>query len=51
MPLLKTIETKNEKKLNKFRIDSDKNFINEAFDKFYKERGIIFKFISPYILK
>ena len=51
MPLLKAIEAKSGKKLNKFRIDSDKEFINETFDKFYKEREIIFKFTSPYILK
>ena len=51
MPLLKIIEVKNEKKLSKFRIDDGKEFINETFDKFYKKRRIIFKFISPYILK
>ena len=51
MPLLKIIETKNEKKLNKFRIDKGREFVNEAFDKFYKKRRIIFKFISPYTLK
>ena len=51
MPLLKAIEAKSEKKLNKFRIDNDKKFINEAFDKFYKKRKIIFKPINPYTLK
>ena len=51
MPLLKIIEVKSEEKLSKFRIDNDKKFINEAFDKFYKKRGIIFEFTSPYILK
>ena len=35
MPLLKAIKAKNEEKLNKFRIDSDGEFVNEAFDKFY----------------
>ena len=51
MSLLKIIKIKNGKKLSKLRIDNDKKFINEAFDKFYKKREIIFKFISPYILK
>ena len=51
MFLLKIIEIKNGKKLNKLRIDNDKKFVNEAFDKFYKKRKIIFKLISPYILK
>ena len=48
MPLLKAIEAKSEKKLNKLRIDNDKKFVNEAFDKFYKKKRIIFKFTSPY---
>ena len=51
MLLLKAIEAKSGKKLNKFRIDNDKEFINETFDKFYKKREIIFKFTSPYILE
>ena len=51
MSLLKAIEAKSGKKLNKLRIDGGEEFVNEVFDKFYKERGIIFKFISPYILK
>ena len=51
MFLLKAIEVKNEKKLNKLRIDNGRKFINEAFDKFYKKREIIFKLISPYIPK
>ena len=51
MFLLKVIEAKNGKKLSKLRIDNDKEFINEAFNKFYKKRKIIFKFISPYILE
>ena len=51
MFLLKVIEVKSGKKLNKLRIDNDKKFINEAFDKFYKKREIIFKSISPYILE
>ena len=51
MPLLKVIETKNEKKLKKFRIDYGRKFINETFDKFYKKREIIFKLTNPYILK
>ena len=49
--LLKIIEIKSGKKLSKFRIDNDRKFINEAFDKFYKKRKIIFKFINPYTLK
>ena len=49
MPLLKAIETKNGKKLNKLRIDGGEEFINEVFDKFYKKKRIIFKLISPYI--
>ena len=48
MFLLKIIEAKSGEKLSKLRIDNDKKFINEAFDKFYKKREIIFKFISPY---
>ena len=51
MPLLKTIEAKNGKKLNKLRIDDGREFINETFNKFYKKRKIIFKSISPYTLK
>ena len=51
MLLLKTIEAKSGEKLNKLRIDSGKEFINEAFDKFYKKKKIIFKPISPYILE
>ena len=51
MPLLKAIEVRSGEELSKFRIDNDKDFINEVFDKFYKEREIIFKFINPYILK
>ena len=51
MPLLKIIETKSGKKLNKLRIDSDRKFINKTFDKFYKKKKIIFEFISPYTPK
>ena len=51
MLLLKAIEAKNGKKLNKLRINNDKEFVNKAFDKFYKKRRIIFKLISPYILE
>ena len=51
MPLLKAIEAKNGEKLSKLRIDSGGKFINEAFNKFYKKKRIIFKPINPYTLK
>ena len=51
MSLLKTIETKNGEKLSKLRIDNDRKFVNEAFDKFYKKKRIIFKSINPYTSK
>ena len=46
MPLLKTIEVKNKKKLNKLRIDGGKEFINEAFDKFYKKKGLYLNLLA-----
>ena len=48
VPLLKVIEAKSGKKLSKLRIDGGGEFVNEAFDKFYKGRRIIFEPISPY---
>ena len=41
MSLLKTIKAKSGKKLNKFRIDNDGEFINEVFNKFYKKKDYI----------
>ena len=48
MPLLKAIEAESGEKLSKLRIDDGGEFVNEAFDKFYKKKKIVFKPTSPY---
>ena len=49
MSLLKIIEIKSGKKLNKFRIDNDKKFINEVFDKFYKKKRLYLNLLTRII--
>ena len=46
MLLLKAIETKSGKKLKKLRIDNDGKFINKAFDKFYKKKGLYLNLLT-----
>ena len=46
MSLLKIIEVKSGEKLSKLRIDNGKEFINEAFDKFYKKKKLYLNLLT-----